>query len=118
MVKEQLDGEVVEPASGHSDAAGLFAKREVVPAMHRHRQDVVVMFEDLRRAIALMDIEVKDSNAPKAASVCRDCDRNVIEHAEARTLVPEGMMRSSCQRAAPAAFQCLGGGAECAADRG
>ena len=47
----------------HVDPAALFAKREVAGAVHRERQHLGIVFEDQRRAVALVHIQIHHRRA-------------------------------------------------------
>jgi len=77
--------------------------------MEGEREDIGVVFEERCRAIALMYVEIEDGRAQMQRS---NGHSEVIEHAEARAVVREGVMCPTGERAAPSGVERLASGGE------
>ena len=77
--------------------------------MHGERQHAGLVSEDLRRSVSLVHIQIDHRNTARSSGLPQRLDRhrNVIEHAISRAFAAESMVRTSCQRPAPACTQCL-----------
>ena len=66
--------------------------------MHREGEDPLVILEDLRRAVALMDVEIDHQGTidPTLVQKQRCCDRHIVEDAKSRALFGEGVMAAAC----------------------
>src|SRR4029077_14274171 len=70
---------------GHIEAALLFAEGEIAFTVHGEREDVRIVFKNLRGAVTLVDIKIDHGGAPDESALPQKLDGhgNVIEYAKA-----------------------------------
>ena len=91
-------GFVLEPGLERQiQIARPLVQREVGPAVHREGEHAVVALEDRGGAVALMDVEVDHQRAldPAVGEQHPGRDRDVVEHAESRALLGEGVVAAA-----------------------
>lgn len=96
------------------EGALLLAEREVAAPVHRQREDIRIVTEDFRGAIALMNVEINDGRAlnHSIGPQLLDGDGNVIEDAESGALGAHRVMRAAAESGAESAGQRFVGGAD------
>ena len=79
------------------ERTGIFPQWKVAGTVHRHGEHGRVVGKDLRRAIALVDVAVKDQHPLDGPSGLHFPGRHgrVVEHAEALAPVGAGVVRAS-----------------------
>src|SRR5207248_579324 len=90
--------ERVAGAVGEADVerSARLPHRIVVLLVHRKRVDGGVRFEDERRAVALMDVEIDDGDACDAFGLKDACgDGDVVEGAESFAVIRKGMVETT-----------------------
>ena len=84
---------------GHADIeiAGFLGRRIVGLAVEREGEDRRLVLEDRRRAVALMDVEIDHQRAldQPLAPQHADRDGHIVEEAEARAVIGEGMVAAT-----------------------
>ena len=88
----------------HIDVAGLFAKRKVLCTMQRQSEHRGVITKNMRRAVALVDIQVNHRHLqsplllPAPLGLHQPCShRHVVENAKPAALVRIGMVGAASQ---------------------
>jgi len=84
---------------GHIQVGTHLRQRIVSFAVHRERENLVIILEYGRGAVALMDVEIDDGRPVNVAlgPQLADRDGDIVEHAESFAMIGEGVMRAAGQ---------------------
>ena len=93
----EIDVVVRAVVERHVERTRVLSEREVSGAVDRHREHGRIGGEDLRRAVALMDIAVEDQHPPRGAAGLHLPRGNggVVEHTEALAPRRAGVVRAA-----------------------